>query len=353
MREAKIYAVSEPPYSHIVLFRRKGYPSYKRRHRSLAAAKEDRDAFNAKLVAEGAGGVHIGPKERREIETAMRILDGTGIGLVRAAEIAVARWRHKEGGKDLRPLLDGFLEAKSGRTAGNLKSRLNAMIRHTGAKRVGDLTQAAIAGWVESYRHGTTRRNALAAANNFCAWLTRRDYLDANPCDRIERPRRERSDEKTILAPVEAWRFLRRLEIAFPEYVAFYAVLLFAFLRPSEAEGLRPADLRAKTIRVTRGKMRGRKRRAVPIRPNLRAWLDAYSWQVPTAALQKKCRQLAPVQWENDICRHTGISYRITETDDENQTAREAGNSPGVIYADYYELVRPEDVPFFFGIRPL
>lgn len=356
MKEAKVYAVNEPPYSHIVIFRRKGFRTYKRRFRSEREAVADRDAFNEKLIEEGAGAVHIGPKERERILAAMRILDGTGMDLLQAAEIARREWRSNKGGKDLQALLVDFLGAKEGqrsaRTIENLKSCLRAMLDHTGANRVDLLTRKKIEAWVYHYPGRASQRNGLAAANNFCRWMVRKDILDSNPCDQIERPGIERKEVKLIFSPGEAEAFLRAVESKFPRYAAFYAVLLFAFLRPSEAAGLEGSDLRTKTIRVTKGKMRTRKRRAAPIRGNLRAWLDAYPWSVPTPAYQKLCRGLSPIGWEQDICRHTGISYRLTETDDENKVAREAGNSPEIIYNDYYELTEQEEAERFFSIRP-
>ena len=340
----------------MVLFRKRGLKPYKRRFRTLEEAEADRDTYNDKLLAEGAGGVHIGAKERREIETALLLLEESGLSIVQAAQMAADNYRQNKGGKVLAGLVVDFLGEKETRAGDrqqrNLKSMLKLMLKHTKAQKVRDLTREKIESWVYSYSNGTSARNSLAAANNFCGWMVRKGIIEINPCIRIQRPRLEVKEEKLIFQPIEAWRFLRRLERAYPEYVAFYAVLLFGMLRPSEAEGLKKEDLRTKTIRVTRGKMRGRSRRAAPIRPILRKWLDAYEWKVPSQAWQKKCRVYSPIGWEVDICRHTGITYRLAETDDEKKTAREAGNSPDVIYANYYELIDAAAVPFFFAIGP-
>ena len=356
MKAARVYEVNQTPYTHIVLFRKKGLKEYKRRFRSLTAAEAECKSFNDKLVEEGATGIHIGAKERREIEAALHTLEGTGITIAQAAEQARANWKANKGGKQIAPLLIDFLGAKekqnSARTVNTLKSIIGLYLKHSGVKIVRDIDRKTVEEFVYSYKNKSSSRASLAAVNNFCGWLMRRDIMAANPCDRIERPGKQGVEEKLIFTPAKAWRFLRRLERHFPEYVAFYAVLLFGYLRPSEAEALASDDLRAKTIRVTQGKMRGRKRRNAPIRKNLRAWLDAYTWQVPSEAWQKKCRALSPIGWENDMCRHTGITYRLAECDDEMKTAREAGNSPEVIYAHYYELTKKKHAKEFFKIRP-
>ena len=151
------------------------------------------------------------------------------------------------------------------------------------------------------------------------------------------------------MTPLQAWWFLRKLERAKPECVGFYAVLLFAFLRPSEAEGLTKKDFRKTTIKVTTGKMRGMSRRLAPYVPSLRAWLERYPFAVPSDRQQRQCRELCPVPWAPDICRHSGISYRVTQSKDLKAVALEAGNSPAVILSDYFELVEEPAAEFFFS----
>ncbi|MEM8867493.1 MAG: hypothetical protein AAGC73_04420 [Verrucomicrobiota bacterium] len=134
--------------------------------------------------------------------------------------------------------------------------------------------------------------------------------------------------------------------------MAFYAALLFAFLRPSEAEALKESDFARGKLRVVGGKMRGRKRRFVPIRKRLQSFLDAYGWKVPTAFWQRECRALSPVPWVTDICRHTGISFRLAESGDERKPAAQAGNSPDTIFAYYHDpkTEAEAEARAFFGI---
>jgi integrase len=140
------------------------------------------------------------------------------------------------------------------------------------------------------------------------------------------------------------------LEAEFPQYVTFFAVLLFAFLRPSEAEALKESDFQRGRVRVVGGKMKGRKRRFVPIRKGLKSYLDKYGWEVLTAFWQRECRKLSPVPWANDICRHTGISFRLAESGDERKTATEAGNSVETMFTYYHEPKSQAEAKVFWGI---
>jgi len=55
------------------------------------------------------------------------------------------------------------------------------------------------------------------------------------------------------------------------------------------------------------------------------------------------------VKWQEDICRHSWISYRLAVVKDEAQVAREAGNSPDVIYRHYFQLVSDAQAKEYFA----
>ena len=49
-----------------------------------------------------------------------------------------------------------------------------------------------------------------------------------------------------------------------------------------------------------------------------------------------------PFLWKHNALRHSFISYRVAQTQNVAQVALEAGNSPGMIFKHYHELVRPD-----------
>lgn len=59
-----------------------------------------------------------------------------------------------------------------------------------------------------------------------------------------------------------------------------------------------------------------------------------------------------PFLWKHNALRHSFISYRVAQTQDVSRVALEAGNSPGMIFKHYRELVREAEGKKWFGIAP-
>ena len=160
-----------------------------------------------------------------------------------------------------------------------------------------------------------------------------------------------------MLMPQEAERVMAKaVEYRGGIFVPMYAIALFAGLRHGEIVRLTWDDVRLdeKTpmIRVGRGKIRGRRAvRVVPIEPALLSWLKwAREKGLPlinTSSDSRKIREV--VDWQEDICRHSWISYRLALIGDEVRVAREAGSSPDVIYRHYFQLTTRSDALRYFS----
>jgi integrase len=59
-----------------------------------------------------------------------------------------------------------------------------------------------------------------------------------------------------------------------------------------------------------------------------------------------------PFLWKHNALRHSFISYRVAQTQNVAQVALEAGNSPGMIFKHYRELVQPKEAKAWFAIVP-
>jgi len=106
-----------------------------------------------------------------------------------------------------------------------------------------------------------------------------------------------------------------------------------------------------------------KRRRIMPILPNLRQWLDPFEgmtgriceqWSTPQSvfhACERFANQLDIKAGANRF-RNSYISYRVAQTSDPKKVSLETGNSVEVIMEDYLELTTPEDAARWFKTGP-
>jgi integrase len=249
--------------------------------------------------------------------------------------------------------LDGEMRARGCRyrTVEDLMTRLGTIERALGLRTLDDLTTEALRKWLDNFR-GHNRNKYRGAVRQLYRLAIERDLITHNPADKIPLAKVEPSPTE-ILTPEEVAALMQAAQTYQGGLVIrAVALRLFAFLRPAEVAALKERDITGGSIRVTISKTR--RRRIVPISDQCRAWLDAGASQpieVSRKAMEAVWR-LSGVERRHNVLRHTGISYRLAEVADENQVAREAGNSPAMIYAHYQELVTAEELAAYQAIRP-
>ena len=119
---------------------------------------------------------------------------------------------------------------------------------------------------------------------------------------------------------------------------------LFAGLRRSELFALdwSEVDLENRSIEIKGIKAKTRQRRLVPIVDNLLEWLRPHRKRNGPIAPERnidvfseRLRRLAQKAdinpWPQNAIRHSFGTYFLGKTKDENLTASEIGNSPGVV----------------------
>lgn len=106
-----------------------------------------------------------------------------------------------------------------------------------------------------------------------------------------------------------------------------------------------------------------KRRRIIPILPNLRMWLEPFrgmtgriceGWSTPQTVFQAWDRAAAKlgISAGANRFRNSYISYRVAQTQDIQKTSLESGNSPDVIEEDYLELATQEEGEKWFEIGP-
>ncbi|HWN95482.1 MAG TPA: site-specific integrase, partial [Methylomirabilota bacterium] len=179
-------------------------------------------------------------------------------------------------------------------------------------------------------------------------------------------PMKDKGGEIEIYTPAELARLLPRAD---DDILPAFAIAAFAGLRSAEIERLDWSEvhLDERFIEVKAGKAKTAARRVVPITDNLAEWLQPLAeksgpvWELGHAYFYQRLRETAEatgseavkaVQWKHNALRHSFISYRVAHTQNVNQVALEAGNSPSMIFQHYRELVTKKQADVWFGIVP-
>jgi len=347
--------------------------------RTKAEAVAKRKDLEKRILEEGAAGVHFDAAARSEWHVATKILRPFGVSVVEAAQDYARRNRSANEGVTWEDAVFALVESmeranRRPKSITSTRKRLRFFRDFSGATSIRDLTVENIEAFLASanWKPSTVAgyRVALSALGNFAV---RRKWLPENPAAAIQPPRLDRGNP-TVYTIEEANRLLsvaanmrsqyregKRLHYDHGRIVRRLCLLLLAGLRPEEVDGLRPENILPDGIRVSEGKIRGRRSvRIVPISPQFRAWWDAYpnkfsDFSPPNfRRLYDRAKRAAGIEKTGtDLERHTWISARLAATADENRVAREAGNSPAVIYANYFQLISEAEANRLGAFSPL
>jgi integrase len=193
------------------------------------------------------------------------------------------------------------------------------------------------------------------------SFAKRRRMIDSNPIEFTARPKL--IDKAPEIFKVDELRAL--LEAATQtahDVVPMLAIGAFAGLREAEIQRLdwSEIDLASGHIEVKASKAKSARRRIIPIQPNLAAWLRPYTGQTGRVAPSSPRRKLVRVRkasglarWPRNGLRHSFASYRLAACHDAPRVSAELGHtSPQMLYANYRELVRPEEAERYWKISP-
>jgi integrase len=305
----------------------------------------------------------------------VRALDAAGsIGaLERAAELA-ARSRVTL----TKPLSDAVKECVASKEAvgrswqyvENLQVALGQFAAGRETRTVSSITSAEIDSWLNSSNwSASTRLTYIRRLETFFAWAAKRGYSASDPTAAVERPS-DVSGPIVVLTPEECRRLLDACRQTDPGLLPYFAICLFAGIRPDETKRLRAENIRGDLIEVEAHKAKTRRRRLVEIHPTLRAWLDLsrdlntlrsleigwMNWrrrwrEVRAAAVVGERGPCRPIQWAPDILRHSFASYSYP-IKGAAWTSNECGHSESVLFARYRALVTVEQAREFWAIVP-
>ena len=232
---------------------------------------------------------------------------------------------------------------------------------------VGAVTAAHITQAV-GYRTGRARNNIIRHLATFFRWAIRAGACGSNPALAVPRARVS-EPPRGILTVAQAEALLRRAEKERPGLIPYLALGLFGGIRPAELLRLDPARIGSEWIVIDGKVAKTADHRTVPVRANLRAWLDRYPPGKRIAPLNERnlyaaIRRLraAPfpdgdgageIPWPVDCMRHSYASYAYDLTRDAALVSSEMGHrGTDIFFRHYRGLVSPGDGVKYFGILP-
>jgi integrase len=206
-----------------------------------------------------------------------------------------------------------------------------------------------------------SHNNFLCALRTFFRFAQKHDWLskEVDLLSRVEK-RNGKPTPVEIFTPKELAALFK---YASPKIAPCIALGAFAGLRAEEILRLDWSDVERRPgfIEVAAHKAKTATRRLVPITDNLAKWLAIAPrkaerlWPHSKAWFFEAMRGAAvdaKIKWKQNALRHSWVSYRLAETQNENQVALEAGNSPKMIQKHYRELCTPEQAKTWFAIAP-
>lgn len=365
-----------------VVFYRNGQ-RIRRSFTKIDAAKREAKLAADRIQLGMATTLDLRPHEREAYQSAVRILESTGIPLVSAVEEYV-KCRGLLSGNPLLPAIDDYVQRNRGVRTGaripDIVTEFLASKKQDGASdrylyqlrsdliRFGEsypipilhVKSDQIDQWLRAKQMAPrTRNTVLTSIRTFFSWAKAQSYLPKNEQTEAEAVAKVKvgDTETGIFTPEQMKKIFENSK---PRFIPFLALGAFAGLRAAEIGRLdwNAINLERGFIEIRAGQAKTASRRIVPVSDNLKAWLVPHvstGRVVPNPEIYKKITPLARklgFEWANNGLRHSYISYRIALVKSADQVALEAGNSATIIFKHYRELATEKQAEEWFNIRP-
>jgi integrase len=206
--------------------------------------------------------------------------------------------------------------------------------------------------------------NVRGYLSTFFRYCVSRDWLSANPIDRVQSNRlsRARGVAETLTAR-QSSEIMAYLEThAGGRLVNHFALTLFAGIRPDFKSGelsrFKPDFVNFETnmIILPPSATKTNELRKISLTPNLKAWLVRYPLEsfppVPKNVVKLRLAVRKQFALGHDVLRHTFISMLVARDRSVGDAALQAGNSESVVRKHYLDVKSAEEAARFWGIIP-
>jgi integrase len=256
-------------------------------------------------------------------------------------------------------------------TVDDIRKTSKILEKKFGSLRILEISESSMQNYLDSlgvgFRAKQNRRNLFS---QFFNWCKRQGYTQDNPLQNIQIIVPEK--EVQIFSVDECRALMKTCEKSFPALVPYFAISLFAGLRPNECKNLKWEQIHLDEMQITvlASTSKTRETRNVKIETTLKHWLESYSGKRSGYIVElKSCRtQMEKLRvnlgykvrgenpdgtvWHTDICRHTFASYWLQKYNDRGHLAEQLGNSIKMIKKHYKQVVKSSDTEKFWAIFP-
>jgi integrase len=244
----------------------------------------------------------------------------------------------------------------------SLKSYLSAFIRGRETKEISSIDVFTIEAWFAGRKEGlSTMKSNVGRLSALFSFAERRGWIVSNPCKFLEKTKVDRKPPR-ILSVEESARLTEFVRTKKPHQLAFFALALYAGVRPEEIEKLSwdAIDFDRGICIVDAAASKVRRRRIVSLQPKALMLLNEgkksgallpVKRQTRRRYLSHACIALGLPSWPQDCLRHTAASYLLAQHQDAGKVAMWLGNSPRILLQHYIELAPKDHATEFFKIQ--
>ena len=374
----QLHKSKHPRYRWYVSFKEDG--KVKRKHFRTRKLAEDWQEEREEENEEHGVGTTLSAAERSAVADHRDKLAELGLSVREALAMSIERVSAMQRSCTVAELVDSLrgekeAEGTSDRYQEDLKSRLGRFRQKFGERNAASIEAQEITDWLSSLgKASATVANYRRVVGTLFAHGRKLGFCQTNPAEAALKPKVVHG-EIGILSPAEARKLLAACDA---EILPVVAIGIFSGVRDAELKRLqwRDVDLEGGFVTVTADKAKSARRRLIPIREALAAWLAPYAlkrgnvWPVNGRKLLDAAKvaagfgtpamaaaaEVAPDSlqpWPQNAARHSFASYALASEQDAPKVALELGHTDtAIVFQHYRELVKPAEAKRFWAIRP-
>lgn len=268
------------------------------------------------------------------------------------------------------------------RTIDKNRLRVVDFLDYSGCEHLQDITPDLVEKWaLRKNRASLTQLEDARVLSSWLSFCVRKNFLAINPVSEdlmanlvaVAKPQQP----PRILTPAQSNALLQAAATQYDGSLLPYVILsLWCFMRHAEVERTTGKDFKLDGQKPL-VKIRPRKRGTVSYRTvdiplqfvealksvpeNEPVFYTRYRWDrirakaglLELGELKKKRRGHVSSIWQENLLRHTGISYLYQRDRDIKETCRQAGNSDDTAFRHYLDLPAEGDAEKFYAIKIL